>query len=513
MMASLISLPQELLHQIAQELGAGHQSSLYSLALTCSSLYAAAEHALYLDVETHLTKGCTPGWDALALSRQKTEKQARREHTKCRQLLQTLQKNPRLARNMRGLTVTSMDSCDKSMPSRTHLCDQDCLGLLQTMRSSRLAKLKVQYPICCTFLNHQFHLLEHLTVQPSQGTRGNGQPFILDLGFLPTILQSPRLKSLNLAAAWVRNLDALECQSFQLLYRSSSVRSISLDIGNISEKALGNLIHASMELESFKMCPSIDFEPSKTRTGDELWGRVDSLPKLSATMKYLGIHAQTLQQLTLRRGHGHWHPNLDTIGSLQPYTRLRELAVEVETLLGWRHCEHQTQQDVTRPLELASLLPESLETLHLTFSDFHHYRNGCYYAYDIAEGIAIDRARLSKLNRVRFSIDDGENGAYRYCNVCERLMENNQHARLRRSSMSMLEVLDIRAVLLNAGIAFEYRPAKVEMAWLLSDWGYPVNNLENFENRFPEEASWLRELLKNHGHDIPYFDCMSWKCQ
>lgn len=502
-MADLVSLPQELLVKIAEELSGSHQSSLFSLALTCTSLYSAAKNALYLDVEIHLSKGCMPGWDALAASRAQSEICARNRHTKCQQLLRTLAENPRLGRNIRALTIASIDSCEKSRPSTTHLGDKDCLGLVPTMKNSRLVCLRVQYPICCTFLNHEFPLLENLTVQPSQGMRGPGQPFILDLGFLPAVMKSPKLLSLNIAAAWVRNMNALEGQSFELLHRTSTVRSIDLDVGNLTEKAMANIIGACAELISFKMCPSDDFGPSKNRTGTEIWGCADTLPRLSAMMKILGIHAQTLRELTLRRGHGHWHPHLDTIGSLQPYLNLRNLAVEAETLLGWRHCEHQAQEVVTLPRDLANLLPKSLETLQLTFSDFHHYRNGCYFAYDIAEGIANDRCRLPGLKRVVFSIDDGENGAYKYCNVCERVMENNQYARLRRSSMSILEVLDIRAVLLRAGIAFKYRPARIDMSWLSSDWGYPFNVLDTFEKKFPEEASWLRDMIRQYGHEAP----------
>ena len=76
--------------------------------------------------------------------------------------------------------------------------------------------------------------------------------------------------------------------------------------------------------------------------------------------------------------------------------------VSCSMLLGWKHCRHHDHEEdePIPPTQLANLLPDNLESLHLAFDHLHENRNGCRYVCDIVRGIVADAARLKALKRI-----------------------------------------------------------------------------------------------------------------
>lgn len=84
--------------------------------------------------------------------------------------------------------------------------------------------------------------------------------------------------------------------------------------------------------------------------------------------------------LSVERGHGLWHPNLQVSSPLRHVTNLQVLRISLDVLLGWNHCEHHYDSASSRPPvlpeQLARLLPDTLEALTLDLEEFHWYCNG-----------------------------------------------------------------------------------------------------------------------------------------
>lgn len=240
----------------------------------------------------------------------------------------------------------------------------------------------------------------------------------LNLHFLPSVLKSTSLKRLDIGAETVVNEEALTLAN-DVPVAESSIEHLVMKVGNFNDKAMAQLLRAIEGLKTFHFSPVIREELSNCeRFLGFPWmttSAIEDLPTISVMGTSLQQHAETLEELTIVRGFSFWHRKIDTIGSLASFTALRYLNINIGTLLGWNHCEHNDFTGETSsigPFTLASLLPPNLEILELSHDQHHSARNGTKYFLDIINGLIADSSRLRNLKKVILG------GTMPYCEEC-----------------------------------------------------------------------------------------------
>ena len=125
-------------------------------------------------------------------------------------------------------------------------------------------------------------------------------------------------------------------------------------------------------------------------------------------------------------------------------------------LLGWKHCRHHDHEEdePIPPTQLANLLPDNLESLHLAFDHLHENRNGCRYVCDIVRGIVADAARLKALKRISITRHTQHRKCvvYRYCNLCQ-----DHLSRSERVDMARMEDMVVQELLQGTGIEIDFK--------------------------------------------------------
>lgn len=368
--------------------------------------------------------------------------------------------------------------------------------------SVKLEKLQIEYPYVpggpqFRFLDGVHPSLHSLTVLPCCLGIQIWRPKVylehplhgtIDIDFLPHMLLSPKLTDLTIKARNIIN-DNEEALS-GMPRRTSSVKHLSLQIGNMTDAALRLLVNAPESLISFDFQPTTASDvyfPDSAST-PYFGSRVEDLPSTSTIGIALRRHFDTLECITLRRGGLWWHPNLDKIGTLRDMKRLRELEIEASLLLGFNHCQHIINLDIETSYpasSLASLLPASLQNLTLYLDDQHHARNGGDYVRQIIEGIINDLERLANLF-TNIGVCAGNDP---YCEECDNLSRQNSatfYDNTKERHISLQEARKVKNLLASTKIHFD---KGVECYWDEEESKVYLNiDIDEDFNVLPESA-------------------------
>lgn len=284
----------------------------------------------------------------------------------------------------------------------------------------------------------------------------------LQISFLPTALRSTSLTTLDIGAETIVNDDLL-AEDLNVPVSESNLEHLLMKVGNFNDKATVKLLRAPRNLRSFHFSPinRVDLTQSDALIGSP-WTdqeRTQNLPTMSVIGEALQPHQNCLEELTILRGHSHWHPKMDRIGTLADFRSLKYLNISIGTLLGYNHCQHHHSPSYglpTRPENISNLLPSNLETLELFHDEHHHDRNGASFFLSIIESLIKASSRFQRLRRVILS------AAQPYCQACDLLSDNKYPARWSTKPhvffdhMRIEEAKKIRDALYEAKVSFQF---------------------------------------------------------
>lgn len=244
------------------------------------------------------------------------------------------------------------------------------------------------------------------------------------IDMLQPMLALPRIKDVAIMAARL-NEDSLLAmlQEAEPKVSFSTVESLTIWVGNISLTILRYLLEAPIILKEFFFGP---YSYSGLEQG--LWGLLSGytheLPSISTIVSLLERHKDTVITLEIDRGLGYWDTSLNITNSLRSWSKLQDLSISLDVLLGWNHCEHHrgwATTSIPRPAKFASLLPATLKKLSLSLEDHHHMRNGRDYLYTALKSIVNDKLRLNELQRISICLRPAKRA--KYCAQCDAISE------------------------------------------------------------------------------------------